>query len=92
MTKRKHFTVVYSSWFERALKRIPKEIQQALLEKEPIFLNNPFDPKLGTHKLHGKYKSYWAFTVTGSYRIMFCFLKNKKTTGFINIGTHDIYK
>jgi mRNA-degrading endonuclease YafQ of YafQ-DinJ toxin-antitoxin module len=60
-------------------------------EKEKIFRANPFDTRLDTHKLHGKYKEYWAFTVVGQYRIMFAF-SGKEFVDFINIGTHEIYK
>lgn len=60
-------------------------------EKEKIFKTNPFDSRLDTHKLHGKYKEYWAFTVVGQYRVMFDFV-GSKTVDFINVGTHDIYK
>lgn len=71
---------------------MPKFVRKAFLEKESLFLNNPFHPALETHKLHGKYKDYLAFTVVGQYRVMFQFMENAKDTGFINIGTHDIYK
>lgn len=70
---------------------MPKFIQKAFLEKEGKFLTNPFGQALGTHKLHGKYKEYWAFTVIGQYRIMFLFMKDGDI-GFINIGDHDIYR
>ena len=64
---------------------------QAACEREKIFRENPFDGRLDTHKLHGKYGEYWAFTVKGQYRIMFAFA-GKDTIDFINIGTHEIYK
>ncbi|MDP3710270.1 MAG: type II toxin-antitoxin system mRNA interferase toxin, RelE/StbE family [bacterium] len=71
---------------------MPKPVKQAFLEKEGLFLRNPFHSSLETHKLHGKYKEYWAFTVIGQYRIMFRFMDNDKDIGFVNIGTHKIYK
>ena len=70
---------------------MPKFVQDAFLEREGKFLSDPFDPVLETHKLHGKYKDYWGFTVVGQYRIMFLFLETGDY-GFVNIGTHDIYK
>lgn len=83
--------VFYSSKFRKALKKMPRFVKDAFLEKEGAFLDNPFLPTLETHKLHGKYKEYWAFTVIGQYRVMFQRLKNDDA-GLINIGTHDIYK
>lgn len=71
---------------------MPLFVRKAFLEKESLFLKEPFHPSLETHKLHGKYKNYLAFRVTGQYRVMFLFMENKKDVGFINIGDHDIYR
>jgi len=84
--------IFYSSKFRKALKRIPEFVRQAFLAKESLFLENPFHPRLETHKLHGKYREFWAFTVIGQYRVMFKFMDNGRDVGFINIGTHEIYK
>jgi addiction module RelE/StbE family toxin len=81
----------FTSKFSKAYKKIPKMVKTKAEEKEKIFRSNPFDTRLDTHKLHGKYKEYWAFTVVGQYRIMLAF-SEKEVVDFINIGTHDIYK
>ncbi|MEK7651485.1 MAG: type II toxin-antitoxin system mRNA interferase toxin, RelE/StbE family [Patescibacteria group bacterium] len=80
-----------SSKFRKSYKRLPKSVKEKAKEKEQIFRANPFDSRLDTHKLHGKYKDYWAFTVVNQYRTMFAFVDSDKAD-FINIGTHDIYK
>ena len=71
---------------------MPVFVRRAFLKKEGLFLQNPFNPLLETHKLHGKYKDFWAFTVVGEYRVMFKFMENKKDIGFVDIGTHNIYR
>lgn len=71
---------------------MPAFVHKAFLERESLFLNDPFHPSLESHKLHGKYKEYWAFTVIGQYRVIFRFIDNEKDVGFINVGTHEIYK
>lgn len=81
----------FTSKFRKAYKKMPKMVKQKAEEKEKIFQKDPFNSKLDTHKLHGKYKEYWAFTVVGQYRIMFAFCGGK-FVDFINIGTHEIYK
>jgi addiction module RelE/StbE family toxin len=81
----------FTSKFRKAYKKMPKIVKIKAEEKEKIFQNNIFDARLDTHKLHGKYKDYWAFTLTGQYRIMFAF-SGTEFIDFINIGTHDIYK
>lgn len=80
-----------TSKFRKAYKKMPKVVKAKAEEKREIFQKNPFDPRLDTHKLHGKYKEYWAFTVIGQYRIMLVF-SGREFVDFINIGTHEIYK
>ena len=80
-----------ASKFRQAYKKLPQYVKDRALERESIFRNSPFDSRLDTHKLHGKYKSYWAFTVVGQYRIMFTF-SAKDIVDFVNIGTHEIYR
>ncbi len=80
-----------SSRFRKSYKKLPKNIKDKATEKERIFRTNPFDARLDTHKLHGKYKEYWAFTIADQYRIMFTFAESN-TVDFIDIGTHEIYK
>lgn len=80
-----------SSKFRRSYKKLPQWLKDKAKEKEKIFCANPFDPRLDTHKLHGKYKDYWAFSIHGPYRIMFSFAA-KSLVEFINVGDHDIYK
>jgi len=80
-----------SSKFKKSYKKLPKIVKDKAKEKEKIFRANPFNTNLETHKLHGKYKDYWAFTIIGQYRIMFSFI-GSDDVDFINIGTYDIYK
>ncbi len=80
-----------SSKFEKSYKNLPWRVKEKAKEKEEIFRTNPFDSSLDTHKLHGKYKKYWAFTVVNQYRITFGFVSPNRVD-FINIGTHEIYK
>lgn len=80
-----------SSGFRKSYKKLPKNIKDKAKEKEKIFRINPFDARLNTHKLHGAYKEYWAFTVDSQYRIMFAFIESE-IVDFVDIGTHEIYK
>ncbi len=82
--------IFFSSKFERAYKKLSQELKKKAKEKEKIFRKNPFDTRLKTHKLHGKYKKYWSFSISDSYRIMFDFISEKEIV-FINVGDHNIY-
>ena len=87
--------IVFDASFERKFTTYKENLSQKQLkklrEKIIIFKNNPFDPCLKTHKLKGKLKDYWVFTISYSYRIIFRFL-DKERIFFIDIGDHSIYK
>lgn len=78
--------------FKRLLKKQPdrrEEIENILR----LLLDNPFDPKLETHKLKGKLSGAWACSVGYDLRIIFDFVKEKDKKEddifLIEIGTHD---
>ena len=74
--------------FERHFKKLPSVLQERARRREEIFAENPFDSRLGTHKLHGKRAGEWAFSVDYSYRITFIFLSSGEVL-YTDIGTHD---
>ncbi len=59
--------------------------------QEKIFRSNPFHPALKTHKLKGRLKEFWAFSIGYRYRIIFEFADDN-TIYFHSVGTHDIYQ
>ncbi len=83
--------IYYTNKFVSSYKKLPEEIKILAEQKEKLFKNDPFDPKLGTHKLGGKLREFWAFSITQKYRIEFKFLGNKEIL-FLKAGTHNIYK
>ena len=85
--------IIYTSKFEREYKKLPLLIKKSAEENEKIFLANPFDSKLKTRKLHGKFKEFWSFSVDYKFRIVFEISKeNKEIFYFHSISNHDIYK
>ena len=84
-------SVAFSSSFKRALKKKiknNKELENKFWEKVETFINNPFEKNLRTHKLSGKLKDLWSFTVDYDFRVIFYFEENDKCV-FIDIGTHQ---
>lgn len=59
-----------------------------------IFKENPFDPRLRTHKIHRLSAQYrhtiYAVEIEGDLRVVFFIERNLVVT--VDIGTHDIYK
>ena len=82
--------VLYHPKFVREYKKLPNNIKDQAEEKEKIFRDNPFDPRLKTHKLKGPLIGFWAFSVNQKYRIIFDFV-DKDTVHFYSVGDNDIY-
>lgn len=82
--------IYYHPQFRRSYQKLPREIQEKAEIKETLFRRNPFDPSLKTHKLHGRLKNQWSFSVDRRYRIVFEFSKNDAV--FLAIGDHDVYQ
>jgi mRNA-degrading endonuclease YafQ of YafQ-DinJ toxin-antitoxin module len=53
-----------------------------------LFILDPFDPTLKTHKLSGKLKDLWSFSVGYDERVLFYFTENEKAV-FVDMGSHD---
>lgn len=84
--------IEYSSYFRRAYSKLEVAVQKKAERAERLFRNNPFDPKLDTHKLKGKLKPWWSFSIDYHNRIAFAFVKNHEVVVFLDIGDHDIYR
>lgn len=82
--------VSFSSTFKKAFKRISKNklTEQRFWDKTELFISDPFHPQLKTHRLSGKLKDLWSFSVEYDLRVIFYF-ENKARVIFIDIGTHN---
>ena len=83
--------ILYSSKFATEYKKLPDDIKDIAEKKEAIFRNDPLNPKLKTHKLKGKFRNYYSFSITYSYRIVFRFLTKNKVL-FVDCGDHSVYR
>lgn len=85
--------VTYAPRFQHALKKFPIECVEKVVERTLLFKQNPFDSRLHTHKLHGKLKSKWGFSVDNRFRILFEFYRaDRSSVIFLDIGDHDLYR
>lgn len=84
--------IIYTSKFKKEYKKLANSIKDMAEEKEKIFRQNPFDERLDTHRLHGKLKEFWSFSINYNYRIIFEVSKDKKEFFFHSVGSHSIYK
>lgn len=67
--------IIYGPNFEKKYKKLPVNIKNIAIKQEAIFRKNPFNPKLKTHKLKGKLKEFFSFSIDYKYRIIFEFTK-----------------
>jgi len=83
--------IYYSSKFAREYKKLPEAIKKIAEEREEIFRQNLFDSRLKTHRLTGKLKAFWSFSINFRYRIIFEIV-DEKTVWFHSVGTHNVYR
>lgn len=81
----------YSSKFEKEYHKLSLAVKKIAEEKEEIFREDPFASRLKTHKLNGKLKDFWSFSINDKYRIIFEF-SSKTEVYFHSVGTHSIYE
>ena len=82
--------VHYTSRFSREAKRAPHHLRPLVEERVDLFKKNPHDPRLKTHKLTGKLREYWSFSIDYRWRIIFEFVSADHAL-FHSIGDHSIY-
>lgn len=82
--------IFYHPRFKKNYQRLPSSTQRKAEKREEMFRKNPFDPRLDTHKLHGKLKDKWSFSIDWNNRILFEF--DNGDVIFLDIGPHHIYK
>lgn len=84
--------VAFSTSFKKAFKKRVKltEFESTFYTKLDLFITDPFDIRLKTHKLSGKLKDLWSFTIDYDLRVVFYFTSdNPKKVVFVDIGTHN---
>lgn len=82
--------IYYSSKFEKEYRKLPKKVKISAEKKEKLFRKDPFSPALKTHKLTGRLKDFWAFSIDFQYRIIFEFI-DEQIVWFHSVGTHGVY-
>lgn len=83
--------ISFSSSFRRAFKKRIKgnsDLEARFWEKVEQFTIDPFDQSLKTHKLSGKLKELWSFSVEYNERVLFYFTDDGNAV-FVDIGSHD---
>lgn len=77
-----------TAYFDRRYKKLSLVIKKKAVEREKTFIKNVFDTRLNTHKLHGKKKEEWVYSIDYHYRISFIFVGSGEIL-YTDVGTHD---
>ena len=88
--------LVWHTSFRRALKRRTHHnprLRQRVLDVLAALVQNPFEPRLRTHKLRGRLEGLWACLVEYDCRIVFAFEPDPSGDDLlivlVDIGAHD---
>lgn len=88
--KNDEITITLSARFIKDITRLQPSEQVAASEKIELFKNRGTHAALKVHKLHGKRKDEYAFSITYSYRAIFSWLTASHAL-LHTITTHDGY-
>jgi len=85
--------VSFSNSFKKSAKkkfRANPELENEFWVCVQMFVENPYNPVLKTHKLSGKLRFLWSFSIDFENRVVFYFTdQNPKQAVFVDIGTHN---
>ena len=68
--------VYFTKSFLKQIKLLENDLQEEVSEKVELFKNKNNHILLKVHKLNGKYKEYYSFSVNYKIRIVFIWSKN----------------
>jgi len=83
--------IEYTSYFVRKFKKLDARLQDDIVEKIELFRDSQNHAALKVHKLTGRTKEQWAFSVNYSDRVVFHWSKDKQTAYLLDVGDHSIY-
>ncbi|OGZ05252.1 MAG: hypothetical protein A2845_02975 [Candidatus Lloydbacteria bacterium RIFCSPHIGHO2_01_FULL_49_22] len=81
---------LYTARFLRSLKKCDEEVQNDVFRAVSLFEKEKDAESLKFHKLHGKFRSWYAFSANFTYRVII--KKEKDAIYYLDVGTHDIYR
>lgn len=83
--------VHYTASFLRQCKKLPADLQEEVESSIEVFRRDPHDRALKLHKLKGKLRGYFSFSVNYKYRIV-CEKDTPDTWALLAVDDHDEYR
>jgi toxin HigB-1 len=81
--------IIYAPSFLNRFKKLHKKLQEEAFEKIDLFKNKKNHQVLKVHKLKGRLRGRYSFSV--NYKVRILFKKKGNEFHFLDIGDHDIY-
>lgn len=85
--------VAFSNSFKKALKKKVKtdpDVAKQFWTSLELFIVDPFNVSLRTHKLSGRLKHLWSFRINYNNRVVFYFTGDSPQKAVLtDIGTHE---
>ena len=82
--------ITYKPSFVKSFKKLEMSLQEEAFEKIELFKHKDNHKQLKVHKLQGRLKDYYSFSVNYKYRIVFSYTTDA-VADFKEIGSHDVY-
>lgn len=89
--KKKVVEIGYKPRFLKQLKKLPQDLQDDVKSAIRRFQEDPDDPTLRLHKLHGHLEGAFSFSVNYSYRIIFDYGQDGRVL-LLKVGDHSLYR
>lgn len=84
--------VLYTPKFLKLLKKLPQGLQEEAMQKINLFKDVKNHELLKVHKLSGRLKGYYSFSVNYMTRIVFKYApKTKNEAWLLAVGDHNVY-
>ncbi|QQR64781.1 type II toxin-antitoxin system mRNA interferase toxin, RelE/StbE family [Candidatus Kaiserbacteria bacterium] len=83
--------IAYTPQFVRMFRRLEHALKEEAIEKIELFTEDPTHSQLKAHKLKGKLKNRYSFSVNYQIRIIYTPI-SKNEVALLAIGDHDVYK
>lgn len=82
--------VSFTPQFRRMFKKLEPALQEEVLERIALFGSDPEQTSLKVHKLKGRLKGRYSFSVNYKIRIVFQY-HSKSEAILLAVGSHDVY-
>lgn len=81
----------YKPSFIRQFNKLPKGLQDEVLEKIELFKNTANHQQLKVHKLKGRLKKFHGFSIDFKNRVVFEYITEDEVA-LLAFGDHEVYK